>query len=90
MTEMDEKADQPEPTSINSRRRDLIPLWIKVFIWIFLVFGCFVPVGIVLGFLGLSFDLSLYGLETTQPFTVTGIITDNAQYPSEVGFEPAS
>lgn len=56
------------------RRRDLLPLWIKIFTWIFLIFGVF---GIAIPILGLFFeklDLSLYGLATTQVFSPIGII----------------
>lgn len=56
------------------RRRALLPLWIKVFTWIFLVFGAVVPIALVLGILGINFNLSLFGLETTQVFSIIGII----------------
>lgn len=57
-----------------TRRRDLLPLWIKIFTWIFLIFGV---VGIIIPIIGLfldSIDLSLYGLATTQVFTPIGIL----------------
>ena len=57
-----------------TRRRDLLPLWIKIFTWIFLIFGV---AGIIIPILGLfldSIDLSLYGLATTQVFTPVGIL----------------
>ena len=55
------------------RRRDLLPVWIKVFIWIFMIFTLLVPVGLVFGLLGQNFNLALYGLETWQPVSVIGI-----------------
>lgn len=60
---------QPE-----KRRRDLLPVWIKVFIWIFMIFTLVVPAGLVFGLMGEQFNLSLYGLETVQPVSVAGIL----------------
>ena len=56
------------------RRRDLLPLWIKIFIWIFLIFGTILPVILILGIIGINFNLSLYGLETTQPLSLIGLL----------------
>lgn len=56
------------------RRRKLLPLWIKIFLWIFIVFGVFVPVVLIMGIFGLETTLSLYGLETQQPFSVSGLL----------------
>jgi hypothetical protein len=48
------------------RRRKLLPMWIKIFIWIFIVFAvATVPVSIM-GFTGNNVNLSLYGLEGTD------------------------
>ena len=54
-------------------RKKLLPLWIKVFTWIFLVFSAFVPIIIILGILGYRAQLALYGLETNEPFSFIGI-----------------
>jgi hypothetical protein len=56
------------------KRRTLLPWWIKFFIWVFIIFGSFVPIGIVSGLLGINFHLSLYGLETNEPLSAIGII----------------
>lgn len=48
------------------RRKQLLPLWIKIFTWIFLIFGTIIPFALVLGILGFSFDVALYGLEAKQ------------------------
>lgn len=56
-----------------TRRRDLLPVWIKIFTWIFMVFGMIAPIAIVLGLSGTEFTLSLYGLETYQPISVLGL-----------------
>ena len=57
----------------NLRRRELLPIWIKAFIWFFLVFGALAPVGLIAGVLGLNFDLALYGVSTVSPLSLTGI-----------------
>lgn len=55
------------------KRKQLLPLWIKIFAWIFIVFGLVVPIGIILGVLGYNFQISLYGFETTGPISLIGI-----------------
>lgn len=54
-------------------RKELLPWWIKVFSWIFIVFGTIAPVGFVLGLLGYNFSLTIYGLITNDPLSVLGI-----------------
>ncbi len=54
------------------RRKDLLPWWIKVFIWIFLIFGAIAPLGFLLGILGYKFEISLYGFETNEPVSIIG------------------
>lgn len=72
---MTQKIDFDGSTSQNNpkQRKDLLPLWIKFFIWIFLFAG-------IIGCLILSFgaflddtDLSLYGIKTNHPYSATGI-----------------
>jgi len=55
------------------RRRKLLPTWIKIFLWIFMVFGIVAPIGLVLGFLGVDFNIALYGLETTKALSAVGL-----------------
>lgn len=55
------------------RRRDLLPWWIKTFIWIFLVIGSLSPIAIILGLLGKNFQMSLLGLSTLQPLSAAGL-----------------
>lgn len=55
------------------KRRDLLPLWIKAFIWLFIIFWIVVPVAIIFALLGYDFKMSLLGLETNRPFSATGI-----------------
>lgn len=59
--------------NLNGRRRDLLPLWIKIFLWIFMITGIIVPVGIVIGLLGMEMNLSLYGMETVEPLSLIGL-----------------
>lgn len=54
------------------RRRDLLPVWIKIFIWLFLL-GGFVGITIVMCGLFLSNTaLSIYGIEANHPYTLAG------------------
>ena len=53
-------------------KRKLLPWWIKVFIWIFLILSAIVPIAIVFGLLGYQFVISIYGLETNNPLSVMG------------------
>ena len=55
-------------------RKKLLPLWIKIFTWIFLVMSAFVPIVLILGLIGYNAELALYGLETDEPFSTIGII----------------
>jgi hypothetical protein len=55
------------------RRRKLLPLWIKIFIWIFIVLGAFAVLGFIGGLLLGNFQASLYGLETSQASSPTGL-----------------
>jgi hypothetical protein len=54
-------------------RKKMLPLWIKIFAWIFLICGFFLPVVVILGLAGYSAQQSLYGLESKDPFSLTGI-----------------
>jgi hypothetical protein len=56
-----------------TRRRSLLPWWIKAFAWIFMAFGVFAPVGFIFGVLGFTFQLSLYGLSTNDPMSALGL-----------------
>ena len=53
-------------------RKALIPLWIKIFAWIFLVFGLFTPLALIGGVIMHNFPLSLYGLEANTPYSLMG------------------
>jgi hypothetical protein len=59
--------------SSKNRRRNLLPIWIKIWLWIFLVLSLIVPIGLLAGFLDALFPISLYGIETNEPLTLIGI-----------------
>ncbi len=65
-------AEEIELTVI--KRNKLIPIWIKVFAWIFLVAGCLTPIVFAIGIFGGTATLSLYGFETQEPSSFIGII----------------
>ena len=70
----DQILDEQEVDFSFGRRRDLLPKWIKVFIWIFMFFGLMVPVALFFGVTERSFGLSLYGIETNAPFSPYGVL----------------
>lgn len=53
-------------------RKVLIPLWIKIFAWIFIVFGLITPIALIGGIIMHNFALSLYGLEANTPYSLIG------------------
>jgi uncharacterized BrkB/YihY/UPF0761 family membrane protein len=58
----------------NKRRRKLLPWWIKVFCWIFMIFGLLAFVCLLLGFTNIKPSLAFYGFETNEPFSVIGML----------------
>jgi hypothetical protein len=61
-------------TTTSIKRSKLLPWWIKVFMWIFLVFGLLVPVVLLMSVLGFNPQLAIYGLEANNAFTLTGLL----------------
>lgn len=57
----------------HKRRRALLPIWIKVFTWFFMIAGAFVPIDFIIGLFGLNFQLALYGLETNNPLSALAL-----------------
>lgn len=55
------------------RRRKLLPWWITVFIWVFLLFFALMPVAFIMGLLKYNFEISLLGLTTNQPISIIGL-----------------
>ncbi|MFK8055199.1 MAG: hypothetical protein AB8F78_03675 [Saprospiraceae bacterium] len=60
-----------EPTT--PRRRELLPLWIKLFIWLFFILSLLAPIALILGISEFNIIVSLYGLETNQLLSNTGL-----------------
>lgn len=56
------------------KRRALLPLWIKVFIWLFMITGGISLLGPIAGLLSVSFQVSLYGLESNDPLSPIGLL----------------
>lgn len=73
MNELHESILDAEFEKPQLRRRDLLPTWIKVFIWIFMIMGAILPFGILSGIFGWPFNISLYGFSTMFPFSIIGI-----------------
>ena len=62
-----------EITKSQIKRKTLLPWWIKVFMWIFLIMGILVPFSIFFALAGGNFLIAIYGLETNQPLSLIGI-----------------
>ena len=58
----------------NKRRRKLLPWWIKVFCWIFMLFGIMAFVCLILGFTNIKPALAFYGFESNEPFSLNGML----------------
>ncbi len=58
-----------------TRRRNLLPLWIKIFLWFFLIGGLFAAIFLIIGPFLNKIDLSLYGITATHSYTLSGMIT---------------
>lgn len=56
-----------------TKRKELLPWWVKTFCWIFLIFGVIALPAIIFGILGYKFQLNIYGLETSEPMSLIGI-----------------
>ncbi len=59
--------------TIPTRRRKLLPWWIKVFCWIFMVMGGAAILGIPLALTGSRLNLAIFGLETNEPASAIGM-----------------
>jgi hypothetical protein len=56
-----------------ARRRSLLPIWIKIFIWFFLIGGSVATILLMAGLFLNKVDLSLYGITATHPYNINGI-----------------
>ena len=56
------------------RKRNLLPVWIKIFVWLFLIGGALCVSFLIFGIFSNKIDLSLYGIDANHPYTVPGLI----------------
>ena len=66
--------DFSETKQIGNGRRKLLPWWIKAFIWFFMIAGVLVIPVFVMGLAGYSLQVEIYGLKTTRPISILGIL----------------
>ncbi|MBK1896912.1 hypothetical protein JHL15_14180 [Chryseobacterium sp. YIM B02567] len=57
-----------------TRRRDLLPVWIKIFIWLFLIGGTTAAILLISGSFLTNVSLSIYGIQANHPYTIPGLI----------------
>ena len=55
-------------------RRSLLPLWIKIFIWLFMVIGALGPVGFAAGIMLGDFRVAIFGFDTTEPLSFEALL----------------
>jgi hypothetical protein len=56
------------------RRRKLLPVWIRVFVWIFMILGGFAIPVLIVGLMGMNVNLALYGLQTNEVTSGEGLL----------------
>ncbi len=56
------------------RRRKLLPVWIRIFVWIFMIMGGIAIPVLFMGLLGMRPNLALYGLETNVMASAVGAL----------------
>lgn len=54
-------------------RKKLLPVWIKVFTWIFMIAGPFVLLAFIIGLFSFHYSSSIYGLESNEPLSPVGL-----------------
>jgi hypothetical protein len=82
---MEEKSAFEEfETQGNVRRRSLLPLWIKIFLWFFLIGGSFAVIFLMIAPFLSNISLSLYGINASHPYTLPGIIVTFCLYSKEL------
>jgi len=56
------------------RRRSLLPIWIKIFTWLFLIGGAIATGILICGSFLTNISLSIYGMQANHPYTLTGFL----------------
>lgn len=57
------------------RRRNLLPVWIKIFVWFFLIGGSISALFLGIGPFVRDFKTSIYGIKATHIYTLYGLMT---------------
>ncbi len=71
---MEEILDLNQDLQPTFRRRKLLPLWIKIFIWIFMVLGVLTPISFIFSLLGNGiYQSSIYGIYIFEPLSIIGL-----------------
>lgn len=55
------------------RRRELLPTWMKIFVWIFMITGAIASFCFLAGLSGTKLKLALYGIESQEPLSFAGL-----------------
>jgi len=58
-----------------TRRRNLLPVWIKIFVWFFMIGGTISALLLGIGPFVREFKTSIYGIEATHTYTFYGLLT---------------
>lgn len=57
-----------------TRRRNLLPTWIKIFLWFFLIGGAIAAILLMAGSFLTHISLSLYGIKANHPYSMIGLL----------------
>lgn len=55
-------------------RRSLLPMWMKIFIWIFMITGVMAPFCFFAAMAGSNLQVAMYGLESHDPLSFAGML----------------
>jgi hypothetical protein len=58
------------------RRRSLLPMWIKIFIWLFMILGLVSVPLFIFGLIGSGFYIELYGLKSSVPTSFVALFLE--------------
>lgn len=68
------------------KRRALLPIWIKIFIWIFMIIGPFAALALIAIPFNFYGQMSIYGMEANQPSFIYVLIGFIFIYKAVVAF----
>ena len=64
---------EPLLVANNSRRRTLLPLWIKIFCWIFMTTGALAVFGLIASLFSYQLQVAMYGLQSNGLLSPLGL-----------------